>query len=765
MGLFNFQPKTSKKSDKELLKKSSLPVVPKAANLKLKSGNLADTIKNIRLITEKQFKNKKDKLCSITSEQQLIELIDLAIKNKVLSIDTETTSLDPITTTLAGVCLYTPASVPSYIPINHVNFVTGVRLSGQLTEDFVKQQLERYVDSNPAETIMFNSDFDVRVLHFTLGLDITCTWDCYTAARLLDENNKVNRLKALWDRYVNKTEQTSATFEELFSGVPFTMIPIDIAYLYAANDPLITYELYEFQYPFLTPENSVCQDYDLVNVAWVFRNIEMKILPIVAQMENTGVAVDLEYQKKLSKIYNEKLVDIENQFYRELENWQEQITEYRYSQGSSCKLSAKVNINSPTQIAILLYDVMKLEPVSKKTPRGTGEDILEQLSAQSPICKIILEQRGIKKLISTYIDKFSDVINPVTGRVHCKFNPLGTVTGRFSSNSPNLQNIPSHNKDIRKMFVASAGCYLISSDYSAQEPRLTVHLAKDKVGIKAYQDGKDLYAEIASLAFNKPYEDCLEFRPDGAHNAEGKERRGKAKAIFLGICYGKGIPAIAEDLHITDKHAQEVYNAVLNAFPGLKQFMEDSQHMAEEQGFVTTVWGRKRRLPDMRLPKYEFEWLNGVSNDFDPLADEDENSEVPEEIVNYYWNKLEKCKGFKQKMKIIEEAKEENIKIIDNNRKIADATRQCVNSRVQGSAADLTKLAMIKMGNNEELKQLGFKLLIPVHDEIIGEFPKENAKRVVQLVEYCMVHAAELSVPLKCDTEITEQWYGEEIKI
>lgn len=165
--------------------------------------------------------------------------------------------------------------------------------------------------------------------------------------------------------------------------------------------------------------------------------------------------------------------------------------------------------------------------------------------------KAILKYRGAAKLVSTYVDKFPKILNPKTGRVHARFNQLGTVTGRFSSNDPNLQNIPSHAKDIRKMFKASDGYVMLSCDYSAQEPRLTVHLAQDQKGIQAYLDGKDLYAEIASLAFGVPYEECLEFRPDGTHNPEGKDRRGRAKAILLGINYDKGVPAIAEDLRIS----------------------------------------------------------------------------------------------------------------------------------------------------------------------------------------------------------------------
>lgn len=587
-----------------------------------------------------------------------------------------------------------------------------------------------------------------------------CWWDGYIAQRLLDENNKNNSLKGLWDKYVNKGKDKSHTFSELFAGIPFTMIPVDVAYLYAANDPMITYELAEFQRPFLT-DTEVCREYELQDVAKIFHELEMPLVPIVSEMEDTGVFLDLEVQQKLSEKYNKLMSEAAVEFEETLSLYESEIEEYRIKQGSSCKLPEKINPASPEQLSILLYDIMKLPPVSKKKPRGTGEEILEQFD--NPLVTALLKFRKASKLVSTYVDKFPKIINAKTGRIHARFNQLGTITGRFSSDDPNLQNIPSHAKDIRKMFKASDGYVMLSCDYSAQEPRLTVHLAQDEKGIQAYIDGKDLYAEIASLAFNVPYDDCLEFRPDGTHNPEGKERRSRAKAILLGINYDKGIPAIADDLHISKKLAQEIYDAVLNAFPKLKTFREESRQMARDLGYVTTAWGRKRRLPDMQLDTYEFYWKDGVSKDYDPLADdEDQNTEVPEEIVTYYWNKLAGCKSFKQHQAVIEEANNEGIKVVDNRMKIADATRMCVNARVQGSAADLTKFAMLSISRCEELKQLGFRLLIQVHDEIIGECPEENKIRCAELLSECMINAASLSVPLKCDVEITKCWYENE---
>ena len=383
----------------------------------------------------------------------------------------------------------------------------------------------------------------------------------------------------------------------------------------------------------------------------------------------------------------------------------------------------------------MLYDVLKIKPVDKEKPRGTGEEVLTKID--HPVAKAILEYRGIAKLLSTYIDKMPTIVNPKTRRIHASFNQIGADTGRFSSSDPNMQNIPSHNDEIRQMFRASEGYVLLSSDYSAQEPRLTAHMSKDEKMINAYKQGKDLYVEIASIAYNMPYDECKEFREDGTRNPEGKERRSAAKAIVLGVCYGKGVAAIAEDLGITKKKAQEIYDKVMVSFPGLKRFMEESEAMARDYGFVTTVWGRKRRLPNMQLEPYEFSYIGGVPKDFDPLFDDEDEFddgplEVDEATKQKYINILNRTYSRKEKEAIKAKAKAEGILIKDNSGYIAEATRQCVNSRIQGSAADQTKLAMILIGNDKKLKELGFRLLLPVHDELIGECPKENAKEVAE---------------------------------
>lgn len=286
--------------------------------------------------------------------------------------------------------------------------------------------------------------------------------------------------------------------------------------------------------------------------------------------------------------------------------------------------------------------------------------------------------------------------------------------------------------------------------------------------IKAYQEGKDLYAEIAALSFNTTYDNCLEFRPDGTTNPDGKNRRSQAKSILLGVLYGRGVPSIAEQLGTTTKKAQAIKDSVFKGFPAIPKFEEDSLDMAYEKGYVTTLWGRKRRLPDLQLPEYEFKWKDGAPPDDDlldfDLEEEMNEPEVPEELQRKYLRKLNNC-YFSQKRKIFEEANKEGIWIVDNGAKIADAQRQCVNSRIQGSAADMSKLAMILVGNDERLKELGFRLLIPVHDELIAECPEENVKECSERFAQLMSEAAKsaLSIPIKCDVEVTRAWYGEQI--
>ena len=772
MPLFSIPKRAGREQDNKLAKKSN---TSRKAQTTVRGGNsLLAQINQIKAMVEKNLGQFKDDYVIIRNQDELHDYFAKCVNNGVVAIDTETTGLDPILDSIVGLCLYTPNEKAVYVPINHTSYVTGARVDNQLTEQDVAEEFDTIIHDTNIEIIMFNAKFDMRVIRNQLGVkDIYCTWDTYLAARLMNENEESNKLKKLHNKYVLDGKGDAFSFDELFNGIPADKIPINTFYLYAAHDAIITYELYQYQKQFVYYDaTKPHEDRNGMNgVSWVFFNIEMPCIKVVCDMEDNGIKFDFDYNQFLKDKYHALLEDRVEQFNKICDTYAEDIEAYRRKMGANCKLDDPINIKSSSQLAILLYDIMGCEvPVDKKTKkevRTTNEATLR--SMDNPVAKAVLDYREFSTIVDTFIDKLPDCVNPKDGRIHCSFNQYGARTGRFSSENPNMQNIPSHNKEIRKMFVASDGYVLMSSDYSQQEPKVMTQMCGDPKMIKAYQEGKDLYAEIAALSFNTTYENCLEFRPDGTTNTEGKNRRSQAKSILLGVLYGRGVPSIAEQLGTTTKKAQAIKDSVFKGFPAIPQFEDDSLDMAYEKGYVTTLWGRKRRLPDLQLPEYEFKWKDGAPPDDDLLdfdLEEDMNEpEVPEELQRKYLKKLKNC-YFSQKRKIFEEANKEGIWIVDNGAKIADAQRQVVNSRIQGSAADMSKLAMILVGNDERLKELGFRLLIPVHDELIAECPEENVKECSERFAQLMSEAAKsaLSIPIRCDVEITKAWYGEPIE-
>lgn len=747
--------RTDRNSDKTAIKKSKSNITTNAK--RKSSSNIAGQIQSMIAMAETKLSKYKDQYIIIRELQELENYINAIIENGIGTLDTETTGLDTMEVDIAGLCLYTVGQKPCYIPINHESYITGIRTANQLTEEQVAKQLQRCVDNN-VDWIMHNAKYDIRICRHTLGVYLKCYWDTMIAAYCIDENEP-HGLKEQHLKYCKTQDTEALKIDNLFNGLTFTKIPITTAYLYAAGDAIKTYDLYQYQADVFTQK-------DMEKVYTLFRNIEMPIIDVVANMEDRGVTLDKDYANKLiekyHKIQEEKLIKIDGA----LAMYQDKIDEYKMSHLGH-KLSEPLNVKSPAQLAILFYDILKLQSPSKKSPRGTGEDILVEFAKgkEKNLCEAILELRGVEKLLSTYIDKMPEIVKK-DGRIHCQYNQYGAKTGRFSSNEPNMQNIPSHNKDIRQMFKAQDGYVLIGADYSQQEPMVTAHLSNDKKMIQAFTDGKDIYATIAALSFHKPYDECKEFRPDGTTNPAGKERRSQAKSIVLGILYGRQIPSIAKQLNVSVKEAQGIYNAVLKAFPELADFIKQSQKDAKEKGYVDTAWGRRRHLTDMQLEKYEFELKDGVPVDFDPLAFEQEvSTEVPEKTRKEFIKRLDGAYGFARKKAILEEASQRGIKIKDNGGFIAQAERQCVNARVQGSAADMTKLSMILIDTDERMKELDFHLILQVHDEVIGECPKENAKECAERLSYLMRTAPSnlIKLPLKCDTEITNNWYGKEV--
>ena len=655
-----------------------------------------------------------------------------------------------------GGCIYTPGQKNAYIPINHIDINTKERLDWQLTENDIKEEFSRLSDTN---IIMHNGKFDYEVIKCTCGLPLKIYWDTMVAARLLNENEKSAGLK---QQYIEKIDNDIEKYsiESLFENIEYAIIDPELFALYSATDSFMTYNLYKWQ------REQFSQEPD-TRLYRLFLDVEMPIVEVSAEMELRGICLDTSYANILSEKYHKKMTEIDTKINDELKNYEEQIKVWRTlpestnrlsgaSKSKSEQLKDPVEVGSPTQLAILLYDILKTPIVDKKYPRGTGEDILKKINI--PLTNLVLEKRELEKLTSTYIDKLPKCINSKDNRLHGHFNQLGTDTGRFSSTDPNLQNIPSHEKSIRMMFVPQEGYSLVGSDFSQQEPRLLANFAQDENMINAYKAGKDLYATIAAQIYHNKYEDNLEKHPDGTANPDGKKRRTSVKSLVLGVMYSMGANSLAQAIKGTYEEAQDIINGFYKAFPKVKKWMDESLEMGRTKGYVTDLWGRKRRLEDLALEKYIITDPNARYEN--PLLDVNVNLNKNTKIDEYL-SLLNKAKNRQDVERIKGIIYASGLNFRENSGKIAQAERQCVNARIQGSAATMSKRAMINVYKDKELNDLGFHILLAIHDELIGECPSENAeaagKRLSEVMK--MSGLPECVVPMKCDVEITSRWY------
>lgn len=436
-----------------------------------------------------------------------------------------------------GACIYTPGKHNAYIPVNHVD-KQGNKLQGQVTEQDIKTEFDRLCNT---KIIMHNGKFDYEVIKCTCNCELDIYWDSLIAAKVLNENEPAG----LKEQYISKIDATQEKYdiESLFANIKYEIVPPEVFALYAATDSYMTYRLYLWQKEqFSKPGNE--------RLYSLFMNVEMPVVQVAAEMELTGIEIDKEYANRLSIKYHKILDDLDVVIAKELDKYKDIIAKWRltdeatyqppkkkgdgFAKSKSEQLASPPQLTSPTQLAILLYDVLKVGVIDKKNPRGTGEDILVKIQDKYPLCKLILEKRGLEKLINTYIDKIPQCVCEKDGRLHAHFNQYGAGTGRFSSSEPNLQNIPSHLKSIRLMFKASDDHVFVGSDYSQQEPRLLSMYSQDSDMIGAYRAGKDLYATIATGVYNNSYWDNMEHHEDGSPNPEGKKRRSNCKSLLLG---------------------------------------------------------------------------------------------------------------------------------------------------------------------------------------------------------------------------------------
>lgn len=664
---------------------------------------------------------KSGRLCAegevetIRTPERLKEYMDHCKQSGEYVLDVETTGLDIYNDILVGICLYTPGETSAYVPFNHTD-LQNVRVADQMSEEQVRDIMLPCLQDQELRCINHNIKFDNKKLAWDWKqIIVNIYWDTLIAGYVLNENEP-HGLKPLYNKYILHGKGSSEDYGDLFEGIPFNYVPIDVATVYGANDGFKTYALYKFQAQYLREDHP---REDFRKMYYVFREVEMPLIPLCTDMEMRGVEIREDFAKELSEDFNKEMVEVE----AKCDAYVEQFKQYILDHNNLMRLTkgtCKINYSSPQQVAALFYDIFKLRSVSRKEPRGTGDKIIQKFlstakkkdTKKSREFAEFLENyqrfKEIKKLLGTYVDKIPQVKEPKINAVYTTYNQYGAKTGRFSSSDTvskiNLQNIPSKEKRIRKIFKARDGYKLVGGDFSQIEPRVLAFLSGDESMINAYKEGKDLYAIMGSQVYQLPYEDCREFYPDGTVNAEGKHRRTTMKSVLLGIMYERGATAIGEQFNKSAEWAQQLIDNFYKSFPKINQYRLKIENMAETYGYVTTITGRKRRLPDMQL----------------------------EDKDDYRYQ---------------------------------EAHRQSLNSVIQGSSADIMKLSMIAIYNDPRYKALDCHMIITVHDELIMEVPEDHIKEGAELLVGTMKRVGHslIDLPMSVDAEVNDYWYGENL--
>lgn len=652
---------------------------------------------------------------TIRTPERLKEYMDHCKQSGEYVLDVETTGLDIYNDILVGICLYTPGETSAYVPFNHTD-LQNVRVADQMSEEQVRDIVIPYLQDQELRCINHNIKFDNKKLAWDWKqIIVNIYWDTLIAGYVLNENEP-HGLKPLYNKYILHGKGSSEDYGDLFEGIPFNYVPIEVATVYGANDGFKTYALYKFQAQYLREDHP---REDFRKMYYVFREVEMPLIPLCTDMEMRGVEIREDFAKELSEDFNKEMVEVE----AKCDAYVEQFKQYILDHNNLMRLTkgtCKINYSSPQQVAALFYDIFKLRSVSRKEPRGTGDKIIQKFlstakkkdTKKSREFAEFLENyqrfKEIKKLLGTYVDKIPQVKEPKINAVYTTYNQYGAKTGRFSSSDTvskiNLQNIPSKEKRIRKIFKARDGYKLVGGDFSQIEPRVLAFLSGDESMINAYKEEKDLYAIMGSQVYQLPYEDCREFYPDGTVNAEGKHRRTTMKSVLLGIMYERGATAIGEQFNKSAEWAQQLIDNFYKSFPKINQYRLKIENMAETYGYVTTITGRKRRLPDMQL----------------------------EDKDDYRYQ---------------------------------EAHRQSLNSVIQGSSADIMKLSMIAIYNDPRYKALDCHMIITVHDELIMEVPEDHIKDGAELLVGTMKRVGHslIDLPMSVDAEVNDYWYGENL--
>mgnify|MGYP002622862550 FL=1 len=586
----------------------------------------------------------------VENEEDLRKLYDYFLTNDFFVLDTETTSTSAIDAELVGLSFAIKEHEAFYVPVpaNREEALRIVNIFKPLYEDpkilKVGQNLKYDLEVLRNYDVRLDGPmWDTMIAHYLIQPELRHNMDYMAEVYLHYKTVHIDEL--IGPRGKNQRSMRDLSPTEVYE--------------YACEDADITLQLKNKLEPELKKHE--CED--------LFYHIEMPLMPVLAEMEMNGVCLDTESLAETSKQFTARMNEIEQRIY-ELAGQQ-------------------FNIASPKQVGEILFDKLKIVEKAKKTKTGqyvTSEEVLQQLKNKHEIVADILEHRGLKKLIGTYIDALPKLINPRTGHIHTSFNQTITATGRLSSSDPNLQNIPirgEDGKEIRKAFIPEPGQLFFSADYSQIELRVMAHLSSDENMIRVFQEGKDLHAATAANIYKKPIEEVT------------RDERTKSKRANFGIIYGITVFGLAERLDIPRDEAKMLIDGYFETFPQVHDYMEQSKEVARKQGYVTTLFGRRRYLPD----------INSA------------NSVV---------------RGF--------------------------AERNAINAPIQGTAADIIKVAMIHIFQRFKAENIRSKMILQVHDELNFSVLPEEKDRVEHIVLEEMQNAFQMKVPLVADSGFGNNW-------
>ena len=602
-------------------------------------------------------KSNLESLNSLTYDYQLIdteskrqEIIKKLLTSEILALDTETTGTDTMDAELVGMSFSIAENQAFYIPVP----------AGREEATKIVREFESVFKNEKSLKVGQNIKYDMLVLQ-NYGIEIRGRlFDTMVAHYVLQPELRHN-MDYLAEIYLH---YQTIHIEELIGPRGKgqknmrDLSPKDV-YLYACEDADVTLKL----------KNILEQELKKNDAEKLFYEIEMPLVPVLVNIESNGVRLDTEALKQSSEHFTTRLQSIEKEIYN--------------------LAGEEFNIASPKQVGEILFDKLKIVEKAKKTKTGqyvTSEEVLESLRNKHDVIGKILEYRGLKKLLSTYIDALPQLINPRTGRIHTSFNQTVTATGRLSSSNPNLQNIPIRDEDgkeIRKAFIPDDGCSFFSADYSQIELRIMAHLSEDKNMIDAFLSGYDIHAATAAKIYKVNIKEVT------------ADMRRKAKTANFGIIYGISVFGLAERMNVDRKEAKELIDGYFETYPQVKAYMDKSIQVAREHGYVETIFHRKRFLPDINS-------RNAV------------------------------VRGY--------------------------AERNAINAPIQGSAADIIKVAMARIYERFKAEGLKAKMILQVHDELNFSVPVKEKEIVEQVVIEEMEKAYRMHVPLKADCGWGTNW-------